>query len=263
MARYLITGASGGMGSAICRLLADAGHAVWGTDLRAPDAGGGWTFIPADITDTDALQGLLRRVGAEAGKLDGIVHAAGVYDLNALLEMPEEDFLRDFNVNLFGMFRVNRLFAPLLDAGGRIVIISSELAPLHPLPFTGVYAVTKTAVERYAAALRMEAQLLGHPVVVIRPGAVQTGMLSVSTEKLDRFCAQTKLYPCNAGRFRRIVDRVEAHSVPPQKVAEAVKRALTASRPRLVYCVNRNPLLLALNALPVRAQLWIIRRLLR
>ena len=38
---------------------------------------------------------------------------AGVYDLNSLVEMPEEDFVRDFNVNLFGMFRVNRQFLPV------------------------------------------------------------------------------------------------------------------------------------------------------
>lgn len=256
MGNYLVTGASGGMGSAICRALARKGHRVWGIDRRETEG-----VIGADITSASDLRSALERVRAQAGKLDGIIHAAGVYDLNSLAEMPEADFVRDFDVNLFGMFRVNRAFLPLLKRG-RIVVISSELAPLHPLPFTGVYAVTKTAVEQYAAALRMELQLLGHRVVVVRPGAVQTDMLPASTGKLDAFCENTRLYPCNAARFKRIVGRVEARSVDPERIADVVIRALRSPRPRLVYRVNRNPMLLVLNALPVRAQLWIIRKIL-
>ena len=256
MGNYLVTGASGGMGSAICRALAREGHRVWGIDRRETEG-----VIGADITSAADLRSALERVRAQAGSLDGIIHAAGIYDLNSLAEMPEADFVRDFDVNLFGMFRVNRVFLPLLKRG-RIVVLSSELAPLHPLPFTGVYAVTKTAVEQYAAALRMELQLLGHRVVVVRPGAVQTGMLPASTGKLDAFCENTRLYPCNAARFKRIVGRVEARSVAPERIADVVIRALKSPRPRLVYRVNRNPMLLMLNALPVRAQLWIIKKIL-
>ena len=204
MAKYFVTGASGGMGSAVCRMLAENGDLVWGIGRKPTDTGGKWTFIPADITESEQLQAVFERVISEAGELDGIIHTAGVYDLNSLVEMAEEEFIRDFDVNLFGMFRVNRLFVPALRDGGRVVIISSELAPLEPLPFTGIYAVTKTAVEKYASALRMELQLLGHPVIVIRPGAVRTEMLPASTEKLDRFCASTGMYRFASARFRNI-----------------------------------------------------------
>lgn len=262
MGNYLVTGANGGMGSAASEMLTAAGHRVWGLDRVFAEAEQPYARIVADTTSVESLQAALTRVQAEAGSLDGIIHTAGIYDLNALLEMPEADFLNDFDVNLFGVFRVNRLFAPLLNRGGRIVIVSSELAPLHPLPFTGVYAITKTAVEAYAAALRMEVQLSGQSVVVIRPGAVRTNMLPASTAKLDRFCETTARYRLNAARFRRIVNRVESRSVPPETIARVIRRALTARRPRLVYCVNRNPGLLLLNALPKRLQLFIIRAIL-
>lgn len=259
---YLITGAGGGMGRAVCRLLTARGHRVWGLDLAAEEEPQGEARrIRADVTDSGSLQSAFELVRAEAGRLDGIIHAAGIYDLDSLAEMPEERFLHDFDVNLFGVFRVNRAFLPLLEKGC-IVIISSELAPLQPLPFTGVYAVTKTAVDRYAAALRMELQLLGHRVIVLRPGAVRTGLLDVSTEKLRRFCEGTRLYGVNAARFRGIVERVEARAVAPEALAAVVCRALAAGRPRLTYYINRNPLLLLLNALPARAQLRIIRRVL-
>ena len=120
----------------------------------------------------------------------------------------------------------------------------------------------KFAVEQYAAALRMELQLLGYRVIVIRPGAVDTGMLPASTVKLERFCTETRLYAVNAERFRRIVGRVEARKVSPDRIAAVVWRSLVVSRPRLVCAVNRNPLLLLLNTLPRRLQLWIIRKIL-
>lgn len=263
MANYLITGAAGGMGSALCLQLTREGHTVWGIDRRPPAVSEGWHFIPADITRSEDIASALARLRSEAGHLDGIIHAAGLYDLNSLVEMPEEDFVNDFNVNLFGMFRVNRAFLPLLKKGSRIVIISSELAPLHPLPFTGIYAVTKTAVDQYASALRMELQLLGHKVIVIRPGAVKTSMLKDSTDKLDRFCESTRLYTCNAARFKKIVGAVEARHVSPEKIADIISQALRASRPRLVYTVNRNPLLLLYQALPARIKLFAVRRILK
>ena len=245
------------MGSRVCRTLKNNGHRVWGIDRNTVDG-----IIRADITDYEQLKGACQRVRAEAGNLDGIIHTAGIYDLNSLVEMSEADFTGDFDVNLFGIFRVNRVFLPLLKAGGRIVIVSSELAPLDPLPFTGIYAITKTAVESYAKALRMELHQLGYRVIIVRPGAVNTGMLPVSTEKLESFCAETELYKCNAVRFRDMVNRVEANNIEPEKVANVICKALKAKRPRLLYCVNRNPLLLTLNALPERIRLFIIRKIL-
>ncbi len=262
MGNYLITGAAGGMGSALCRTLTGEGHRVWGLDRTSGPSPEGWTLIPADLTKPEEVETAFRIVQEEAGTLDGIVHAAGLYDLGSLVEMPEADFLRDFDVNLFAAFRVNRAFLPLLAEKGRIVIVTSELAPLPVLPFTGIYAVTKAALDKYAEALRMELQLLGHPVIVLRPGAVRTGMLPASTEKLAKFCAETKLYSVNAARFRRIVEKVEARSVPPERIAALLVKALGTPRPKPVYAVNRNPLLLLFRLLPQRARLRAIRMIL-
>ena len=143
------------------------------------------------------------------------------------------------------------------------MITTSELAPLDPLPFTGLYAVTKSALDKYAYSLRMEVQLLGISVSVLRPGAVQTDMLGVSTSDLDKFCENTKLYACNATRFKRIVEGVEAKKVPAEKVAKKTLKILKAKRPRYVYNLNRNPLLRLLNVLPCRMQTWIIKQVLK
>ena len=151
----------------------------------------------------------------------------------------------------------------MLKSGSRILITTSELAPLDPLPFTGIYAVTKGALDKYAYSLRMELQLLGISVSVLRAGAVDTGMLGVSTEALDRFCEKTALYTCNAERFKGIVERVEARCVPPERIARKATSILSKKRPSFAYSINRNPLLLLLHVLPKRMQLWVIRQVLR
>ena len=183
--------------------------------------------------------------------------------LDSLVEVESDSFAHAFKVNLFGAFLVNKTFLPLLKSGSRIVIMTSELAPLDPLPFTGIYAVTKGALDKYAYSLRMEVQLLGIYVSVIRAGAVNTGMLGVSTDSLDRFCANTKLYSCNAERFKNIVERVEEKCIPPEKIAQKALKILNEKNPRFIYNINRNPLLLLLNALPKILQLRIIKQVLK
>lgn len=258
MSRYLVTGAGGGMGSAICRALTARGHEVVGLDIAEPSEPC-CSFIRADLANPASLEKAFSKIE----RLDGVVHAAGLYDLNSLVEMGEDEFLRIFNVNLFGVARINRLAVPLLSENARIVIITSELAPLDPLPFTGIYAVTKAALDKYAFSLAMELQLLGVSVSVVRPGAVDTGMLPASMRALDRFVGNTRLYSVNAERFKRIVAGFESRTVSPEKLAERVLRPLEAKRPRFTYNLNRNPLLILLGALPRRLQLFIIRKLLK
>jgi short-subunit dehydrogenase len=151
----------------------------------------------------------------------------------------------------------------MLEQGGRIIITSSELAPLDPLPFTGLYGVTKSAVEKYAFSLRMELNLLGYRVSLLRPGAVRTGMIGVSTDRLTEFCEGTSLYSCNARRFRKIVDSVETKNIPPEKIAKRISLILKAKNPKYVYNVNRNLLLRLLSALPDRIQTGIIALILK
>ena len=262
MKSVLGTGASGGMGSAICRQLADAGHRVYALDVKPLDMPGVSAFV-CDLRTEEGASAALAWFKAQETRLDAIVHAAGLYDLDSLVEMDDERFRRIFEVNVFAACHVGRLFTPLMSSGGRIVFITSELAPLHPLPFTGIYAVTKKALEAVAASLRTELALRGIAVSIVRPGAVTTPLLGDSTRALERFCGKTMYYKVNADRFRRIVDSVEARSVPPERVAEKVHRALTAKRPKRLYDLNRNPLLLLLNALPVGLQEWALVRILK
>ncbi len=263
MKSVLVTGAYGGMGRAAVKALRQGGYRVFALDRKVEAEEENIIPIEADVTDAEALRAAAEQIGQHTEALDAILHFAGIYMLDSLVEMDETAFRRAFDVNLHGAFLVNKTFFPFLRKGSRILITTSELAPLDPLPFTGIYAVTKAALDKYAYSLRMELQLLGIPVSVLRAGAVDTGMLGASTDALDRFCEKTALYTCNADRFKRIVEGVEARRVSPDRLARRAVRIIEKKKPAFAYHINRNPLLLLLNILPKRMQLWAIRQVLK
>lgn len=263
MDTVLITGVCGGMGSAAAKRLIDEGIKVIGMDVRKSCHVEGIRYYRVDLASGDGLTEALADMTANGIGLSAIVHMSGIYDMNSLIEISEDSFSRIFEVNLFGIYRVNKTFFPLLEPASRIVMVSSELAPLDPLPFTGLYGITKSAVEKYAFSLRMELNLLGHSVIVIRPGAVETGLLNASTAALDKLCENTELYKYNSNRFRNIVNRVENKSVSPLKIADLLWKALKSRRPKYVYSINKNPALRLLSLLPARLQVAIIGGILK
>ncbi len=263
MKNVLVTGATGGMGSAISKSLLAKGYRVFGIDYKEGEKIEGLNFFNCDVTDSESIGKVYDEIKAVTPVLDAIVHTAGIYDMDSLIEMDEKRFIRIFDINFFGVFRINKAFAPLLKKGSRIVITSSELAPLDPLPFNGIYGITKSVLEKYAFSLRMETNLLGIPVSIIRPGAVKTGLLNASTQAISRFVENTKMYKCNAEKFGKIVDSVESKNVPAEKIADLVLDALESKNPKYIYNINRNPLLRLLNALPDKMQVEILGMILK
>ncbi len=263
MKHVIVTGAYGGMGYAVIKALRDKGYFVFALDRQVREAEEGIMPIQVDLTDSAAIERAYETVRGVSEDNYAILHFAGMYNLDSLVEMSEDSFKRIFDVNLFAAYRVNKTFLPLLHNGSRIIITTSELAPLDPLPFTGIYAITKSALDKYAYALRMELQLLGISVSVIRPGAVDTGMIGASITALDKFCAETELYSCNAKRFKHIVESVEARNIKAERIGALTAKILTKKKPKHVYKINRNPLLLLLNILPSRLATFIIKLILK
>lgn len=182
MKYVLITGAAGGMGNKTAMYLAAQGFCVFAMDRVAVAAQKNIIPLQCDITDEACVQAAVQAVKKETDVLYAILHFAGIYTLDSFVEIETERFQHILQVNLLGAFLVNKFFMPLLHRGSRIIITTSELAPLAPLPFTGIYAVSKTALDRYAYALQMELQLLGISVSVIRAGADVHNQPKIHTE---------------------------------------------------------------------------------
>ena len=263
MKYVVITGVSGGMGFAAAKRLTEAGYYVFGLDIKEPKQElENFQFIKTDVREEGSVDRALKKISKADIQLDAIISTAGIYEIGSLVEMDEEDFKAIFDINVFGVYRVNKAFISLLREGGKVVMISSELAPLDPLPFTGIYAITKSTLEKYAFSLRMELQLLNKQVVVIRPGAIDTQFINNSNSKIKKFKEQTELYKKSAQKFDDVVNSVESRKVSPDKIGKLIYKIIEKEKPKYVYKINRNPLLLMMHCLPKRTQNKAIKNLL-
>lgn len=265
MKYILVTGAFGGMGRAFVEKAKDDGYSIFALDVKVPEGfvGDNIIPIPCDISSPDSINNAYEKVSSVTNELFAIVHFAGIYTLDSLIEISGESYERMFRINVFGPYYINKTFFSLLRNDSRIVITTSELAPIKQLPFTGLYGITKTSLDSYAFSLSMELQLKGIKVSVLRPGAVKTDMLGASTTALEKFCESTKVYTTNARRFRKIVDSVETKAVGPEKIADKVIKILKKKNPRFAYSINRNFLLKLTRLCPERLEKYIVKKILQ
>ena len=258
MKYVLISGANGGMGKETISYLVNQGYYVLALDNKEMEKQENVYPILADVTNEESINNAFNKVCEITSSL-----YASIYMLDYLVEISSNKFKKIFDINVFGVFLINKTFLSLLKSNSKIIITTSELAQLDPLPFTGLYAISKSTLDKYAYSLNMELQLLNIKVVVLRAGAIKTDMLNVSTSQLDDFCSNTKLYKCNAKRFKSIVDNVETKSALPIKVAQKVNKILNKKNPKFAYKINNNKLLKLLNILPNKMQLFIIKQVLK
>lgn len=262
MKQILLTGGAGGLGRAVAQYFADRGATVFSCDIKEQKEYKRIVPIKLDLRDTRSIDAAREKVEAETMNLDAVIHLAGIYMMDSFAEMTEDRLSAIMDINFMGIYRVNKAFLPLLRGGGRIIITTSELAGQKPLPFTGVYAVSKTALECYADALRLELQLLGVPVITVRPGAFKTELLGQSSGEMLRFKENTEFYRGNLDRIAHIMEGQFGTAKDPEVLAKVFWKAAGSPHPKLRYTINANFLLKLYSVLPRRVQAFALRRIL-
>ena len=258
----LLTGAAGGIGAAAADFFLARGWQVYAIDITPIPPREGLIPLCADITDPTALARVAADLAARDVTLDAMLLAAGIHRMVSLVETDADALRRVMEVNALGTMQTVRAFHPLLAARGRVVIVTSEVGALAPLPFNGLYSVSKATLEAYAQALRQELGLLGQTVVTVRPGAVATPLCSDSLSHTEQLTHSTVLYRSQSHRFLSLTRACMGRPITPDKLAPTLFRAVTAKHPRLSYAKHRNLGLVLLGMLPLRLQCFIIRVLL-
>ena len=185
----LITGVSTGIGYGTAKELISRGYHVFGSIRKAEDGsrlqqefGDKFTPLHFDVTDQAAIDRSAKELTSllQGQGLGGLINNSGVSMSGPLEHLPMEDFIYNFEVNVFGLLRVTKAFLPLLGAQdnhpctpGRILNISS-VAGKMAAPFLGAYSGSKFAVEALSHTMRREFQRYGIEVVIVGPGPVQT-----------------------------------------------------------------------------------------
>jgi NAD(P)-dependent dehydrogenase (short-subunit alcohol dehydrogenase family) len=252
----LVTGASTGIGRSAVKVLTGNGWRVFAGVRKPADAealrlefGDKVAPLLFDVTDAGAVSAAAVEVRAKLGgrTLKGLVNNAGVGLGGPLAHMPIDQIRQVFEVNVLGAVTVSQAFIPLLGgdralAGGpgRIVNITSVAGKLAP-PFLGDYAMSKHALEAFTDSLRRELMLYGVDVIAIGPGAVVTPIWDKAEKADEAAYAKTDFAPA----LRKFVEYFITEGrkgLPPERIGEAIHRALTVAKPRARYAVVPNRL---------------------
>jgi NAD(P)-dependent dehydrogenase (short-subunit alcohol dehydrogenase family) len=269
----LITGASTGIGQATALQLQKAGFRVF-AGVRKPEDGdrlraAGVTVVhPLDVTKQEDIDAAVRAVeqGLNGSQLRGIVNNAGIGIGGPLEALDLDDFRRTIEVNTTSQLAVTKAFLPLLrKSKGRIVNMAS-IGGRVAQPFAGPYVASKFALEAVTDVLRCELLEWGIDVIAIEPGTIATPIWEKSSQEADKVLEkltpeQRELYGKRLAKMSKVLERQNKRGAPPEKVAAAVEKALTASRPRTRYLIGDAHVLLNLKRLlPAR---WLDRLLYR
>ena len=258
----LITGAASGIGQAVADYFIERGHIVYGIDIVCTTQRDNFHGFVSDITDEVSLLRVKEYLQGQNITLDAILNIAGIHMMASLVESDFTRMKKIIDINLSGTMLVNHTFHDLLAGNGRIVIVTSEVAGFDPMPFNGLYNVSKTALDTYAQALRQELNLIGQKVVAIRPGAIETPLSTESMRATQNLADTTVLYKKQARNFAGLAARFMGTPIKPEVLAALIYRATTAKHPKLIYKKHQNVGLVLLNALPKRLQCSVIKVLL-
>ena len=185
----LVTGASGGIGADIARALHAAGATVGLSGTRteplqalAADLGDRAHVLACNLSDPDAVEGLIKRAVEAMGSVDILVNNAGITKDGLAMRMSDDDWQSVIDVNLTAVFRLSRavLRGMMKARWGRIVQITSVVGATGN-PGQGNYAAAKAGLVGMSKSLAAEVASRGVTVNCVAPGFIATAM----TDKLN------------------------------------------------------------------------------
>ena len=218
-----VSGAGGGIGSAVVRRFAAAGWRIVAADLEAAAlarlAEAQVVARRAGVIRTAAAcRALVEQAIAAAGRLDALVNAAGVWREGPVAECSEADFDAVVDVNLKGTFFLCSAAIPHLEAsGGSIVNISSDAGHQGNLG-AAAYCASKGGVTIFTKALALELAPRGVRANVVSPGDVDTPMLRFQAERYGGGDPAAYL----AGLLAKYPQGDRARFIRPGEIAELV-----------------------------------------
>jgi 3-oxoacyl-[acyl-carrier protein] reductase len=195
----LITGASGGIGRPVAKRLAQDGFAVVvnysGNSVKADElvneigaAGGKAIGLKADVAVNEDVERLFKESIAAFGKVDVVVHAAGIMPLFSIASGDVATFDKVIAINLRGTFLVLSQAAKLVPSGGRIIAFSSSVLA-KSFPNYGAYAASKGGVEALVHVLANELRGRNVTANIVAPGPIATELFlhGKSEELINEF----------------------------------------------------------------------------
>jgi len=244
--RVVVTGASGGIGEALARELANRGASVLVTARREEplrqlvdglrSAGRSAHYVVGDVSDPAVRREILEAAQSQLGGLDVLVNNAGVGAFGLFAEADEARLRRVMEVDFFAMAELTRSALPLLRAGRTPAIVNiASILGHRGIPLASEYCAAKFAVRGFSESLRTELAPDGIDVLVVSPGSTDTGFYNNVLEM------RAKLPWRKAGSSR---------GTTPQAVAVATAWALERRKNEIIPSFSGRLLVLANRIAP-------------
>jgi len=233
----LSTGSSSGFGELTARLLAEKGYRVIASmrgvsgknenkarALRdwAADKGYALEVIELDVTDQASVDAAIE----QAGQIDVVVNNAGIGGAGVMETFTVEQHRQVFDVNYFGVHRVNRAVLPQMrERGSGVLIHVTSIIGRMVFPFAGPYCPTKFALEAYAESMHYEYAGLGIQSLIVEPGAYGTEFVGNIMKGADeeRSTALGDLAKAPEEMFKKMSEMLSAEGAPdPNDIAVAI-----------------------------------------
>lgn len=238
-AAVVITGASGDIGQACVSRLLARGFSV----LAAVRSDAQVRALPSeakpfrlDLSMPQQIEEAVREIRGSGLPLRGLVNNAGMSRAGAIEDLSMEEIREVLQVNLLGPVQLTRALLPdLRGSRGRVVNVGSGEG-LLATPLNAPYCMAKHALEAFSESLRLELAPTGVAVSVVSPGQTETAILETARESFRKLASHSSdPYRSLVAPRRRMSDRPGAS---PDRVAEAITRALTSSNPHSRYFVG-------------------------
>jgi NAD(P)-dependent dehydrogenase (short-subunit alcohol dehydrogenase family) len=246
----LVTGANGGVGSALTGALAEAGWRVFAA-VRSQGAAAalerrdGVTALYLDVTEEESIRLAAEAVAADVGDegLGGLVNNAGTIVQGPLELVPIQALRRQFEVNVIGQIAVTQAFLPLLRRGKGTIVNMGAATGRVTVPMLGPISSSKTALESLTDALRMELKHQGVGVTIIEPGAMETQIFEkcVASGASDGYAGSPETHRIYAKALAAAGEMIANQKTSPvDGVVRTIVKALSSDTPDARYVVGRD-----------------------
>ncbi|SAK50278.1 oxidoreductase [Caballeronia ptereochthonis] len=251
----LITGVSSGFGRALAQEALAAGHKVIGT-VRSAQARRDFESLSAsaafgrvlDVTDFDAIDGIVAEIEASVGPIDVLVNNAGYGHEGVMEESPLAEMRRQFDVNVFGAVAMMKAVLPFMRERRRGHILNITSMGGHiTMPGITYYCGSKFALEGISEALGKEVEPFGIAVTAVAPGSFRTDWAGRSMTRTPRSIADYDdiFVPIRKARE----EKSGKQPGDPRKAACAMLTAIAADRPPAHLLLGSDALGLVRNKL--------------
>lgn len=242
----LVTGASTGIGRNITERLASEGYFVFAgarkdADLAELDAIDNVRAVRLDVTSQADIDAAVETVKQEGKGLYGLINNAGVAVVGPLSQARDADLDFVFGVNIGGVVRVTRAFAPMIIASKGRIMTTGSISGILSSPTLGIYSMSKHAVEAYTDSLAGEMAQHSVFVSVIEPGNYKTQIRRSVIKRAEQQLEAAGIEPTEeqASQFESTAER-ELSYKEPDEVSDAFMHALFSDKPLRRYMVVPN-----------------------